>query len=72
MSGHHTDENDNTALMNSICDMSQFIVVVSVPDKSSATLASYFMPYVLMKFGLCHLVVLDDYNPFKGTFIVIY
>ena len=27
------------------------------------------MKHVLMKFGLCHLVVLDDENPFKGTFI---
>ena len=24
-----------------------------------------------MKFGLCHLVVLDDGSPFKGSFIVI-
>ena len=46
-------------------DMSQFVVVVPVPDESSAILASYFMQHVLMKFGLCHLVVLDDGTPFK-------
>ena len=46
-------------------DMSQFVVVVPVPDESSAILASYFMQHVLMKFGLCHLVVFDDGTPFK-------
>ena len=52
-------------------DMSQFVVVVPVPDESSVTLASYFMQYVLMKFGLCHLFVLDDGIPFKGAFIAM-
>ena len=51
--------------------MSQFVVVVHVPDESSDTLASYFMQYVLMKFGFFHLVVLDDKNPFKGVFIAM-
>ena len=52
-------------LINSMYDMSQFVVVVPVPDESSAILASSFMQHVLMKFGLCHLVVLDDGTPFK-------
>ena len=42
-----------------------------VPDESSATLASYFMQHVLMKVGLCHLVVLDNLTPFKGDYIAI-
>ena len=69
--GHHTDLNGYMALMNAMCDMSQFFVVVPVPNKSSATLAFFFIQHVLMKFGLCHLVVLDDGNPFKGSFIVM-
>ena len=32
-SGHMTDHNMYIALMNIICDMTQFDVVVSVPDK---------------------------------------
>ena len=51
--------------------MRQFIVFVPVPDESSVILASYVMQYVLMKFDLCHLVVLDDDTPFKGAFIAM-
>ena len=61
--GHHTDNNGNMALMNAMCDMSQFVVVVHIPDESSATLVSYFMQHVMIKFGLCHLVVLDESTP---------
>ena len=72
MTSHHTDENGNMALMNSMCDMSQFVVVFPVPDESSTILASYFMQHVLMKFGLCYFVVLNDDTPVKGAFIAMY
>ena len=72
MPGYHIDEKGNIALMNVMCDMSQFVAVVPVPDESSVILASYFMQHVLMKFSLCHFVVLDDGNPFKGAFIDMY
>ena len=72
MPGNHTDENYNMTIMNSMCDMSQFVVVIPVPDGSSITLASYFIQHVLMKFGIYHLVVLDDGTPFKIAFIVMY
>ena len=67
--GHHFDPNGYMTLMNAMCDMSQFVVVVPLPDERSAMLASYFMQYVLMKFGIW--VVLDDGNPFKGAFIAM-
>ena len=57
--------------MNVMCDMSQFVVVFSIPDESSATLDSYFMQYVLFKFGLCHLLILNGGISFKGTFIAM-
>ena len=72
MPGHHTDSNDYIALMNVMYDMSQLVVVVPVSDESSATLASYFIQHVLLKFGLCHLVVLDDGTAIKRAFIAIY
>ena len=63
-------------LINIMCDMSQFVIVfpvsVSVPDKSSTTLASCFIQHLLMKFGLCHLVILCDSSPFKGFFIAMW
>ena len=57
--------------MNEMCDMSQFVIVISILDESSATLASHFMQHVLMKFGLFHLVVLDNGTPFKGALIAM-
>ena len=66
MSGHHINPNGHMVLMNTMCDMSQFVVVVPVPNENSATLASSFMQHVLMKFGLCHLVVLDDGSLLKN------
>ena len=71
MPGHFTDSNGNVALMNTMCDMYQFVVVVPVPDETSATLADYFVQHVLMKFGMCYLIVLDDGTPFKGAFFAM-
>ena len=59
------------ALINAICDMSRFVVVVPLRDESSATLADNFMQQVLMKFGLSCLVFLNDGSPFKGAFIAM-
>ena len=71
MTGHHTNDNDYMSLMNDIYDMSQFVVVIPIPDESSAALTSYFMQYILMKFGLCQLVILDDDSPFKEDCIAM-
>ena len=57
--------------MNAICNMSQFIVVVTVTNESFATLAENFFQHMLMKFGLCHLVVIDDGIPFKSAFVAM-
>ena len=71
MPGKYTDSKSNMALMNTICDMSQFVVFIPVPSESSATLADHFFQHMLTKFGLCYIVVLNDGNPFKGAFVAI-
>ena len=38
----YPDSNGNMVLINAMCDMSQFVVVVPVPDEYSATLVDYF------------------------------
>ena len=53
------------ALMKITCDMNQFLVVVPVPDESFVILPPYLMQYVLLKFGVRHLIVLDDGTPFN-------
>ena len=58
--GHHVGSNGYMAFVNVMCGMSQFVVVVPGSDKCSTILASYYIQYVLLKFGLCHLVLLDD------------
>ena len=45
MHGKLTKTKDNTAFMNTMCDMSQFVVIIPVPDGSSATLAYYTYIY---------------------------
>ena len=52
-----------------MCYMNQSVVVVPVPNGASTTLASYSIQCVLIKFGLYHLIVLDDGTTFKGSFI---
>ena len=68
MLGHLKDRNSNVALINVMCNMAQFVVVVPVPNEVASTLAESFMQHVLLKFGICHLVILDDGSPFKGVF----
>ena len=58
-------------LMNGICDISRFAVVVFVPYNTSTTLENHFIQHILMKFGLYHLDILDDGNLFKGVFIIM-
>lgn len=50
--------------MNAMCDMSQFVVVVPLPDKSLAMLTSHFMQHTLIKFELYYLIVLDNGTQF--------
>ena len=57
---HFTDRNGNVVLMDIMCDMTQFIIVVLVSNEIAAILTGHLMQHVLLKFGICHLVFLDD------------
>ena len=59
------------ALMNAMCNISQFVVVESMTNESFATLAENFVQHVFLKFGICHLVAIDDCTQFKGVFVSI-
>ena len=41
MSGEYPDNKGNMLLMNAMCDMSQFVVVVSVTNESPTTLVEH-------------------------------
>ena len=66
--GYFTDSDSNVSLMNIMCDMTQFVVIVPVPDETLATLAEYFMQDVLSKFVIFHRLMLDGGSPFKDVF----
>ena len=69
--GHFTDNKRNMALINTMYYMTQLVVVIPLLDESLAIINDYFMQNVLLKFGLCHFIVLDDDSPFKSSFITI-
>ena len=71
MPDHFKDRNGNVALMNVMCDMTQFVVVVPVLNEVASTLSEHFMQHVLLKFGICYLFFLDDGSPFKGVFLAM-
>ena len=71
MPSKYTDSEGNMALMNDIYDMSQFVFVVSITNEASAILVGFYFQFVVLKFGICHLVVTYDSTPFNGPFVAM-
>ena len=68
--GLHEDADGNKGyLMNSMCDITQFVVSSPTTDITAAHLAQLFMADVVLTFGMCSVVVIDDGSSFKGVFI---
>ena len=55
-------------LMNVMCDIILFIVVVRVPNEISEILTDHFIQHVLLKIGIYYHVIFDYGSPFKGAF----
>ena len=56
-------------LMNSMCDLTQFVVSSPTTDITSVALAELFMSTVVLTFGMCSVVVVDDGSNFKNVFL---
>lgn len=70
--GHQDDNNGNKGyLMNAMCDITQFVVSSLTVDISVASLAQLFVANIILSFGMCSAVVIDDVSTFKGAFISI-
>ena len=70
--GATVNENEDKGyLMNSICDMTQFVVPSITYSIASASLAQLFMSEVILSFGMCSVVVINDGSTFKGAFIAM-
>ena len=50
-----------------MCDMCQWVICVSITATDASYLDQMFMEHVLLKFGICMMVVCDDRNEFRGT-----
>ena len=55
-------------LLNAMCDMCQFVISIPIKNMSASYLARLFMEQVLLKFGICAVVVIDDGSTFRGLF----
>ena len=55
--------------MNSMCDMTQFVMCVVTKTVTASHLAMLFMGNVLLKFCLCALIVVNVDSKLKDTFI---
>ena len=54
--------------MNSMCDLTQFVVSTLVENASSEILAQLFMETVVLSFGMVAVVVVDADSKFLGIF----
>ena len=64
-------QGDTGYLMNSMCDLTQFVVSTITFDITSHALAKLFMADVILSFGMCAIVVIDDGSTFKGHFTLM-
>ena len=55
-------------LLNAMCDITQFAVATPTFNTTAAHMATLFMENVVLTFGMCAVVVIDDGSPFKGVF----
>ena len=56
-------------LLDSMFDLTQFVISSSTTCIQSETLAQLFVADVLLTFRMCSVVVIDDGSIFKGAFI---
>jgi len=55
-------------VIKDMCDITLFAIATPTFNITSAHLATQFMEHVVLTFGMCAVIVLDDGCPFKGVF----
>ena len=58
-------------LLNCMCDLTRCIVSSITTSTDSSTFAQIFMSEVVLSFGMCSMVVIDDGSTFKSVFILM-
>jgi hypothetical protein len=54
--------------LNSMCDMTQFVIITPAIGIAAHEVATVFMQEVLLKVGFCIMVVVENGNNFNGLF----
>ena len=64
--GQHEDDDGNEGyLMNSMCDISQFVISSPTTNITAAHLAKLFMVEFVLSFDMCSVMVIDNGSSFK-------
>ena len=66
--GHVEGPNGTFHVLNAMCDLTQFVVSVITDKVTAASLAEIFMERVILTYGMCAVVVVDDGSNFKAEF----
>jgi hypothetical protein len=66
--GDANGDGSQAHLLNSMSDITQFVVSTPAPVILASALGSVFMQEVLLNIGFCDMVVVDDGSNFKGLF----
>lgn len=64
------DNLDKAYLKNSMCDVTQFVSLSPTTSIDTVALAQLFMSDVLLYFGVCSILVIDDGSTFQNASIV--
>jgi hypothetical protein len=58
----------NGYLLNSMCDLTQFVISTVTYNTTALELSQLFMSNVVLSFGMCAVIVVDEGSNFKGVF----
>ena len=65
------DDGNTLQLMNCICDLTHFVIIMLVNGARSETLGKLFMEQVLLSFGIVAVVVVDANSKFLSVFEIM-
>ena len=65
--GSTTDESGNSHVFNCMCDLTQCVISCPVSNVQPHTIAKTFMEQVVLTFGICGILVVDDGRKLKSA-----
>ena len=58
-------------LLKYMCDISEFVVSSPTVDLTATHLVQLFVSDIIMTFGMCSVLIIDNRRSFKGLFIIM-